>query len=410
MRSLKKSKGITLIALVVTVVVLIIIASISIATLIGDNSTIENATEAKIWSELSEVDEAYNLYLVQQAGASEDGTVDRNALTNVLTKVSVNTGGGTDSYIYVINNLDEIKMSDLEAGRGTIQTTINDFTDLNDVYIVDKNDNVAYVLKDKIYGDIELAQDEGVVDDSFWIVEDNTIVGINPIQPDDDDKVGYYYNASGEKILSYENITIPAEVNGEKITKIKTKDFLRAKNLKSVTVSEGIEEIGYKTFYECSNLVDVQLPSSLKKIGFWAFRSTGITTIDIPAGTDFKTSDGNFYNTTVMGVKGNSFSNCRNLVSVNLLEGITTLPESTFSGCNTLKNITIPNSVTQIDMYAFANCTSLTSITIPASVSSISYVAFFNCSNLTEIIIEKGSTLTVPTGKWGATNATITYK
>lgn len=310
MKGLKKSKGITLIALVVTVVVLIILAAISIATLTGDNSTIENATEAKIWSELSEVDEAYNLYLVQQAGASADGTVDRDTLTNVLTKVSVNTGGGTNSYIYVINNLDEIKMSDLEAGRGTIQTTINDFTDLNDVYIVDKNDNVAYVLKDKIYGDIELAQDEGVVDDSFWIVEDNTIVGINPIQPDDDDKVGYYYNTgyygvSEDKILSYENIIIPAEVNGTKITNIGKEALLKSINLKSVIISNGIEVISYEAFSECKNL---------------------------------------------------------------------------------------------------------TSITIPASVKSINYRAFQFCYNLTEIIIEEGSTLTVPTDKWGATNATITYK
>lgn len=406
MRSLKKSKGITLIALVVTVVVLIIIASISIATLIGDNSTIENATEAKIWSELSEVDEAYNLYLVQQAGASEDGTVDRNALTNVLTKVSVNTGGGTDSYIYVINNLDEIKMSDSEAGRGTIQTTINDFTDLNDVYIVDKNDNVAYVLKDKIYGDIELAQDEGVVDDSFWIVEDNTIVGINPIQPDDDDKVGYYYNASGEKILSYENITIPAEVNGEKITKFDTKDLNNASNLNSVIVSEGIEVIGYLAFKDCYNMKSITLPNSLKRISSRAFKNcSSLTSITIPE------------NVTISG--GAEFQNCTSLTNLTIPSSVTLIdygPDQiynggyTFAGCTSLTNLILPSNTTYINRTEYQGCTSLKSITIPKNVTYINASAFSSCSNLTEIIIEKGSTLTVPTGKWGATNATITYK
>ena len=39
----KKQKGITLIALVVTIVVLLILASVSISMLLGDNGIIKNA-------------------------------------------------------------------------------------------------------------------------------------------------------------------------------------------------------------------------------------------------------------------------------------------------------------------------------------------------------------------------------
>ena len=41
------NKGITLIALVITIIVLIILSGISIAMLTGDNSILKNATKAK---------------------------------------------------------------------------------------------------------------------------------------------------------------------------------------------------------------------------------------------------------------------------------------------------------------------------------------------------------------------------
>ena len=43
----KKSKGITLIALIVTIIVLIILAGIAISMLTGDNNILSNATEAR---------------------------------------------------------------------------------------------------------------------------------------------------------------------------------------------------------------------------------------------------------------------------------------------------------------------------------------------------------------------------
>ena len=44
---IKKEQGITLIALVVTIVVLLILAGVSIAMLIGENGIITRASEAK---------------------------------------------------------------------------------------------------------------------------------------------------------------------------------------------------------------------------------------------------------------------------------------------------------------------------------------------------------------------------
>ena len=44
----KKNQGITLIALVVTIIVLLILAGISIAMLTGQNGILNRATEAKV--------------------------------------------------------------------------------------------------------------------------------------------------------------------------------------------------------------------------------------------------------------------------------------------------------------------------------------------------------------------------
>ncbi len=44
-KSLKETKGITLIALVITIVVLLILAGVTIATLTGENRNIESSTK-----------------------------------------------------------------------------------------------------------------------------------------------------------------------------------------------------------------------------------------------------------------------------------------------------------------------------------------------------------------------------
>ena len=57
----KKNQGITMIALAVTIIVLIILASVSINTLIGDNGIITKARQARENIELAQVEEQSSL-------------------------------------------------------------------------------------------------------------------------------------------------------------------------------------------------------------------------------------------------------------------------------------------------------------------------------------------------------------
>ena len=61
----KESKGITLIALVITIIVLLILAGVAIATLTGDNGIIQNAKVAKTSTEEKAVEEEVELIIIE---------------------------------------------------------------------------------------------------------------------------------------------------------------------------------------------------------------------------------------------------------------------------------------------------------------------------------------------------------
>lgn len=118
-----KNKGITLIALVVTVVVTIIIAMISIAALTGDSSTIENAGKAKEDTEIAEEKEILTISVVQAAGKDTLGNVTEDKLEEELT-----------------NNIGERDVAYKLTGTGPFVVT---YLDSERSYLVDENGNVS---------------------------------------------------------------------------------------------------------------------------------------------------------------------------------------------------------------------------------------------------------------------------
>ena len=60
MGQFKKQKGVTMIALVVTIVVMLIIASIMVATFSGKSGMVDKATDSQIMTELSQLQDTLN--------------------------------------------------------------------------------------------------------------------------------------------------------------------------------------------------------------------------------------------------------------------------------------------------------------------------------------------------------------
>ena len=75
----KKEKGITLIALVITIIVLLILAGVTIATLIGDNGILTKVNDAKRETEIAEVKERAQLditsWVADKIKNGEDGVI-----------------------------------------------------------------------------------------------------------------------------------------------------------------------------------------------------------------------------------------------------------------------------------------------------------------------------------------------
>jgi len=109
------------------------------------------------------------------------------------------------------------------------------------------------------------------------VVEENIDNGINQFETD----WGYTfdYNDEGEKVAHitgksevYEKLVIPAEIRGVKVTEILRLDdtyhrvpaFGNCTNLKSVTISEGIEVIDFNAFDGCTNIEEIFIPRSFK--------------------------------------------------------------------------------------------------------------------------------------------------
>lgn len=92
-------------------------------------------------------------------------------------------------------------------------------------------------------------------------------------------------------------------------------------------------------------------------------------------------SDGtNNYSVTAIG--HTAFFGCKELTSVILPDGVTTIEVQAFYGCAGMASITLPETLTEIGVYAFGLCENLRSIEIPQSVTTIGNAAFYYCTSL----------------------------
>lgn len=92
---LKNNKGITLIALVVTIIVLLILAGVSIAMLTGDNGILTQSKTAKTDTEKAEAVERINLALNAALAAAMEDSANVPTVENVKAHDSIFGQEGT---------------------------------------------------------------------------------------------------------------------------------------------------------------------------------------------------------------------------------------------------------------------------------------------------------------------------
>ena len=76
--TLRRNKGITLIALVVTIIVLLILAGISITMLTGQNGILNRTNEAQEKTKVAQIDEIVKVSVINAASQGQGNLTDLN--------------------------------------------------------------------------------------------------------------------------------------------------------------------------------------------------------------------------------------------------------------------------------------------------------------------------------------------
>lgn len=132
----KKETGITLIALVITIIVLLILAGVSIMMLTGDNGILNQASNAKVKTAHQQVFEALQL-------EGESWLIDSN--------IGIYSGGIIDyflekGFIYEVEDVDDYVV-DVKKLMGSKQEYGNGTDGKTDVYKIEEVQNTASILK-----------------------------------------------------------------------------------------------------------------------------------------------------------------------------------------------------------------------------------------------------------------------
>lgn len=323
---MRNDKGLTMITLVITVIVMFIITAVAINSAVGENGVITKAKEAKITAELSAYKEQLQVFIDEQT--VKDPEFDPETLNAATSLLKYNTKSDTEGNITsIIENIDSDYFTSIEVIKGVL-------------YLSTQDKQVSDIAKILGIGVSPFNIVDGVLlstDGNLLIMDEYGAVTI----PGSAESIGSgaFANVEGLK-----TVIIPGTCK-----KIGSNAFAYNDTIERVVMEEGVEEIGSNAFGFSNRLQEVKMPSTLKVIGSQAFYS------------------------------------CRKLKEITIPEGVTTINANTFTSCVSLKEVILPSTLKTIGGSGFDGMTGITSIKIPKSVTSIGSNAFSGCNNLENI-------------------------
>ena len=164
-------------------------------------------------------------------------------------------------------------------------------------------------------------------------------------------------------------LTIPSEIEGQKVTAIDNLAFADRNDITSVVVPEGITSIGVGTFKRCSLLEKITLPQTLVSLGAEAFMGcTNLSECTLPP--------------LLTELRARTFAGCSALEDITLPDGLVQLRAGVFADCSGLTHISLPGHLEEIDAEAFLRCTALEEIIMPDTVTKIGAYSFSGCTSL----------------------------
>ena len=375
----KKDKGITLIALVISLIVLLILASVTIAALSGNNGILTKAKEAKEKTEIGEEKE-----VVELATISAQMGEEYQSLNQVNLQKEIDKQYGEGKTIVRDNGDNTFTVSFIESKREYDITSkgVEKGKDWNEIM---QNAKAPEEQKEeRNAGVIGIGTDGKTVNMDLWEYTLNngtyTLNDIDDIKAEDanTENKGYLGKIINGKIEG----TVPMYIKGKS-----DKNFIPVTNLKDtfINLQNDFDELVttpvipstvtemQSTFSRCGKLKNItNLPPKLENFKWTFYECTSFENFNM------------FIPNTVTNM-GGTFQKCKNLKRFN-----SEIPNSvinmdyTFESCTNLSEFNSPIPENVINMFAtFSQCENLTEVNmvIPESVTNLQYT-FRECLNL----------------------------
>ena len=369
-QDLRENKAITLIALVITIIVLLILAAVTLNVVIGQNGILNKADKAKKAQSESAILEDTNLAILgEQSDYYSANKSDKTLKEFLEEKFDGNYKTSSDATLSY-NGEDLIKYA--REDQTTLIKVDDDFK-LSIIQEIEDGDNKYSANKDGTYTIIEIPEKQT-------------------------------------------EITIPSEINGVEVTAIGgnfAKDSRTT--LTKITMPDTIKVIGNRAFYGCTKVTEIHFSNVLEKIGSEAFRGCGnsATKLELPEtlmyiGKDAFASYGS-KNTTEVYLGKNVNDMQSGALAIFTLQSISVSEEnSKFKAVDGVlytksqktliqypaaksdkTSFSVPSGVTTIGQYAFYKNKSIVDVTLPETVNRIAKYAF-ESTKLTNINIPSG--------------------
>ena len=401
MKRTKAQKGITLVALIITIIVLLILAMVTINAVM-DDGIIKHAKHATNKHEEEQSKEkvalALNEWKIVKYTQSDTNLGD--FLTGKFGEENVKQN---EAGTYTVT-VDKYNVTVSLDGNITGVTGNNNSSDNNTEN--EETENIPEVITTYTVEEIEADEHLYAIGKtvSTYVVakfnDDYTQVTITKNGEDSDGLIKDFAPWIGDKSpMEKHKDTLQIAVVEKGIVNTGDGMFYQCAELTSIIIPYSVTRIGQHTFWNCTNLNNVSIPDNVISIGNGVYYNTGYYN-NSSNWEDNVLYIGNYLieaNDSISGsyiikegtkvIAARAFESCTSLTNITIPNNVTKIDKNTFSGCSNLSSITIPNSVTSIDEYAFSNCTGLTSVIISENVTSIGASAFSDCTGLTSITI-----------------------
>ena len=370
--------GITLLALVVTIIVLLILAGVTISAINSNNGVLTQAKKATITSDLSKYKEEVELY---KASKQMEGTEKKIADGKRFEATSLNANYQEKSLVY--NTQDGNETGDITTIIPDLKKDYHDGKRDNGEISVTNGQMVFKSTNDELY---KIAQDLGIEVDPYNVKIEKDSNGKDVAVLTSSNKNLLLMSEDGTVTLPYDievidkgtfsgvkglkKIIIPYTVkeirdnafsnnndieevefqtkDGQGCTKIGWQAFIGCKKLKSVKLPDTLKSIESYSFANTSSLKICELPDSLEAIGECCFRFGGLETARIPPKVTFL---------------GQMTFECMNLKSLTLSEGLERTRGSVFYGL-TQEEIKLPTTLKKTDSELFYGVNNLKRVDI----------------------------------------------